>query len=173
MNNSIKSLFILLLYPFYCQAEVIDGSANGFSIQIERELAANQQQAYRQFLNISQWWLDDHTYFGNSNKLSINPNARGCFCEVDGDKQVLHMTVSDVEPNKEIRMIGGLGKMQMMGINGGMSWQFLAIDSKNIKIVHRYQVSGALEGGLDKLAPIVNKVQTLQVESLVSKILNK
>jgi hypothetical protein len=31
------------------------------------------------------------------------------------------MAVSYVEPNTELRMIGGLGPLQIMGVQGGMS----------------------------------------------------
>jgi hypothetical protein len=51
-----------------------------------------------------------------------------------------------------------------------MSWKFIAINDNQTQIVHHYQVSGFGKDGLEFLAPIVDKVQTQQVESLVSKI---
>lgn len=78
------------------------------------------------------------------------------------------MTISYVDPNNEIKMLGGLGPLQMMGINGGMSWKFEAIDENNTKITFHYQVSGYVSGGMTKLAPIVDKVQRIQVTRLTN-----
>jgi uncharacterized protein YndB with AHSA1/START domain len=169
----MKTLILLFLFPLSVLAEVVDSSANGFTISIEREVKVNQQAAYQQFTNIEQWWIADHTYFGKSENLSLDLKAGGCFCEIEGDKQVLHMTISFVDPGNEVRMIGGLGPLQMMGVSGGMSWTFKPLENGNTKISHRYQVSGSVKGGLDKLAEIVNKVQTMQVDSLVKKFSNQ
>ncbi|SFC91703.1 hypothetical protein [Pseudoalteromonas denitrificans] len=79
------------------------------------------------------------------------------------------MTVSYMNPNNEIRMIGGLGPLQMMGIQGGMSWQFKKISDSKTHIIHKYQVVGFVPDGLDKLADIVDKVQTIQVNNLAKK----
>ena len=68
--------------------------------------------------------------------MTIEAKAGGCFCEKSEEKEVLHMTVSYVEPNKEIRMVGGLGPLQMLGVHGGMSWKFEAIDANTTKILH-------------------------------------
>jgi len=84
--------------------------------------------------------------------------------------EVLHMTVSYVNPNTEIRMIGGLGPLQMMGVQGGMSWKFNPLSELQTEIIHRYQVVGFMPDGLDKLAAIVDRVQMTQVNALVSKL---
>lgn len=168
----MKTLILMFLFPLSALAEVEYSSDIGFSINIERQVKVNQQTAYQQFKRIGEWWIADHTYYGKSENLSLDLKAGGCFCEIEGGKQVLHMTVSFVNPGTEVKMIGGLGPLQMMGISGGMSWKFEALDNGNTKIIHRYQVSGSIEGGLDKLAPIVNKVQTMQVDSLASRLSN-
>jgi len=161
---------MLFLFPLVVNAEVISSSENGFTIQIERSVDVDAAKAYRQFLDVGSWWSADHTYFGMPQNLSIDARAGGCFCEVEGDKQVLHMTVVYVEPNKEIRMLGGLGPLQMMAVYGGMSWKFETVGGKQAKIILRYQVSGGTDGGLKKLAAIVDKVQQLQVDSLVKTL---
>jgi len=165
----MKILLVLLLLPFNLEAKVISSGQNGFHIQIERTVKASQKVAYQQFLKIAEWWDADHTYFGKASNLSLQTRAGGCFCEINGDNQVLHMLVTYVEPNREVRMVGGLGPLQMMGIHGGMSWKFEAIDNNQTKIIHSYQVTGYSKDGLDKLAAIVDQVQQVQVDSLISK----
>ena len=149
-------------------SQVIDSDKHGFQIKIESQVNVDKATAYQQFINIGQWWSADHTWFGEANNLSIDAKLGGCFCEIAGDKQALHMTISYVDGNNEIRMIGGLGPLQMMGITGGMAWKFDAIDATHTKITLHYQVTGYVKGGLTKLAPLVDKVQQLQVTRLTN-----
>ena len=167
----MKSLisFILILTSATSFAEVTSSSANGFSVQIEKSIPTNSQKLYQQFLNIGQWWDKDHTWFGKSENMFLQPKAGGCFCEIDGDNQVWHMTVTFVKPNEEVRMTGGLGPLQMMGLHGGMSWKFSSIDEQNSKLTLTYNVSGYSKDGLESLAPIVNQVLQLQVDKLAAK----
>ena len=168
----MKNVFGWLLFAciFNVNAEVIDNDKHGFSIKIETVVKADAATSYQQFLRIGEWWDADHTWFGQSENLSIIPRVGACFCEISGDKEVLHMTVSFVNPNNEIRMIGGLGPLQMLGVHGGMSWKFEEISPAETKIIHQYQVTGFATDGLDKLAPIVDSVQTIQVKALAAKI---
>ena len=162
-------LFVIVI-SFNINAEVISAENHGFEINIERVVNVDQETAYAQFLKINEWWSGDHTYFGDSKNLTIEAKAGGCFCEKLEGREVLHMTVSYVEPNKEIRMIGGLGPLQMLGVHGGMSWKFEAVESNKTKITHHYQVNGYMKGGFTGLAPIVDQVQTIQVDSLVKRL---
>lgn len=163
---------LLLLVNSNCFAEVVSKASNGFSIKITAKVPVSAEVAYKQFLNVNQWWHPDHTWFGQSEYLTITPEVGKCFCEINDDKQALHMTVSYVNPNKEIRMIGGLGPLQMLGIHGGMSWKFESLTESTTNIIFSYQVTGYMDGGLDKLAPIVDNVQSIQLARLKA-LLNK
>ena len=164
----MRFYLLLLCVPFFSFSQVIGSDNHGFQIKIESEVNVEKAVAYQQFLQVNQWWHPDHTWFGKSEKLSIDANVGGCFCEIDGEKQAMHMTISYVDPNNEIKMVGGLGPLQMMGLNGGMSWKFDAIDATRTKITFHYQVSGYMNGGLTKLAPIVDKVQRTQLTRLTN-----
>ncbi len=167
---TLPLMFALLLLPLNLIAKVVDSAPGGFVLKVERQVDVAPSVAYQHFSQINKWWIADHTYFGKSQNLSLELSAGGCFCEIEGDKQVMHMMVSYVEPDKEVRMVGGLGPLQMMGVNGGMSWKFESLKNGKTKITHQYQVSGWSAGGLDKLAPIVDKVQTMQVDALVNSL---
>ena len=156
---------LLVFFPL-AQAEVTAKSSNGFSLEITAQVNASPEKVYQQFLNIGQWWDSDHTYSGDAANLHLEPKAGGRFYEKDSDMEVLHMTVTYVNPNKAVHLTGGLGPLQMMGVHGGMSWQFKELASGKTEIVHRYQVSGFAEGGLDKLAEVVDRVQAGQVARL-------
>ena len=161
---------VLLFIVLPVNAEVIDSDSNGFVIKIVVRVDATPEQVYRQFLNVGQWWNSEHTWFGDAGKLAIEPRAGGRFYEKDGDREALHMTVSYIDPNREVRMTGGLGPLQMMGVYGGMSWVFKALESGETEITHQYHVTGYLKGGLDKLAPVVDQVQSIQVDGLKKKL---
>lgn len=135
MNKFIITIVFIL--PLFANAEVLSSAENGFSIQIEVEVKASQQQSYKQFLKVNEWWNADHTWFGDANALSIKPKVGACFCEKNGKQQALHMTVSYVNPNKEIRMIGGLGPLQAKGLHGGMTWKF----EKSMTIKQRLSIA--------------------------------
>ena len=167
-----KITILLIIFSNSLFAEVLSSSKNGFSIQIEVIANTSQKRAYKQFLKVGQWWNSEHTWFGESKYLKISPTVGGCFCEKNGNKQATHMTVSYVNPNNEIRMTGGLGPLQAMGLHGGMTWKFDEIEPNKTKITHTYNVSGYSKDGLTALAPIVDSVQKIQVNSL-AKLLNQ
>jgi len=162
------TVFSLFLTP--ANAEVMNKSAASFSIEIKVETGQSIETVYQQFLNVSDWWDGEHSWFGSAENFYLEPKAGGCFCEVDGDRQVQHMVVSYVEPNKEVRMLGGLGPLQMMAVNGAMSWSFKDLENGKTLITHRYTVTGYYDEGLDKLAPVVDAVQTGQVKRLVESL---
>ncbi|MCV6604164.1 MAG: hypothetical protein OIF34_02595 [Porticoccaceae bacterium] len=167
MKIDLKAaLACLLMFAPLVQAEVKAKGSNGFALEIITQVNASPEKVYQQFLNIGQWWDSAHTYSGDAANLFLEPKAGGRFYEKSADMEVLHMTVTYVKPNQAIHMTGGLGPLQMMGVHGGMVWQFNKLDSGKTEVVHRYQVTGFAEGGLDKLAEVVDRVQVGQVESL-------
>ena len=166
-------LFALLGFGSHVNAEVISSEPHGFEISIERTVKVNSAIAYAQFLKIDQWWSAEHTWFGDSGNLSIVAEVGGCFCEKSSTKEALHMTVSYVDPGREIRMTGGLGPLQMLGIHGAMSWKFIAINENESTIIQYYHVVGFIKGGLQSLAAIVDKVQTIQLDALVAMLGDK
>ena len=100
---------LTLLASHNANAIVSAQSKQHFSVKIETTIKAPADEVYQQFINIGDWWESSHTWFGDASKMYIEPKANGCFCEVNGDKEALHMTVSMVMPNKNVQMVGGLG----------------------------------------------------------------
>ncbi|XOV86300.1 MAG: SRPBCC domain-containing protein [Pseudomonadota bacterium] len=127
-------------------------------------------EAYAQFLRVNEWWDGNHSWFGRAEGFSIDPRAGGCFCEVAGERSHLHMTVSHVDPGVEVRMIGGLGPLQDLALQGAMVWRFEALPEGGTRIIHSYRVSGYLKDGLTGLAPAVDSVQGIQFSRLVARL---
>jgi hypothetical protein len=168
MTKWVFSTFLFLLSAA-ALADVTSKGDTGFSLIITGEVESTPAEAYDQFIQIDEWWLEGHTWYGKAENLSIEPRAGGCFCEISGDNQVLHMLVTYVQPGVELKMVGGLGPLQMMGIHGGMSWRFEPIPD-GTRIIQTYNVTGYAPGGLTDLADIVDSVQTSQLNALVNKL---
>ncbi len=160
---------LLLLAPLVAFGEVTNKGETGFNLVISGEVAVTPEAAYNQFVKVDEWWVESHSYFGDRKNFSLDASAGGCFCEISGDKEVMHMQVTFVSPGEELKMIGGLGPLQMLGIHGGMSWRFTPTET-GTQIVQTYNVTGYLPGGLSDLADIVDAVQTSQLNALIQKI---
>ena len=148
-------------------AEVKDSSAAGFTIQDTMIIAKNPDMVYHSLVvDISLWWDSAHTFSGNAGNLSIDDRAGGCFCEkLDNGGSVRHLEVVFAEPGKTLRMIGGLGPLQSMAVTGSMTWSLSRTDiGTNVKVI--YTIGGYRPGGLQKMAPLVDKVMGEQLKRL-------
>jgi hypothetical protein len=168
MMKRLFSTFLFLLSAV-ALADVTSKGDTGFTLVITGEVKTTPVEAYDQFVRIEEWWLEGHTWYGKSENLSIEPKAGGCFCEISGDNQVLHMLVSYVQPGVELKMVGGLGSLQMMGVHGGMSWRFEPIPD-GTRIIQTYNVTGYAPSGLKDVADIIDSIQTSQLNALVNKL---
>lgn len=166
----MKHLILLAFFlPTISLADVVNKGEAGFNLRITGNVNTTPAEAFAQFIQIGEWWVKSHTWFGNADNLSIDARPGGCFCEKSGDREALHMLVTYVDPGQELKMVGGLGPLQMMGLQGGMSWRFEATDT-GTRITQTYNVSGYAPGGLSDIADIVDAVQTQQLNALVNKL---
>jgi hypothetical protein len=116
-------------------AEVKDQASNGFTLEN------------------SQWVPVD------------SEKAGGCFCEINGAQQAWHMTVTFVDPGKLMRMTGGLGPLQGMGLDGALEWRFVE-ENGGTRITLWYRAGGYTPDDLGKFVPVIDKVQGLQLGGL-------
>jgi hypothetical protein len=160
------TLFSLLL-PFAAHAAVADLAPNGYTIKITVTVNASPDVAYGKLVhNIGDWWSPDHTFSHDPHNLSIEEKGMGCFCEkLPGGGAARHLEVVNFLPGKSIVMIGGLGPMQMLGVNGSLTVNLSPADN-GTKLDISYAVGGYMAGGFDKLAPVVDRVLTEQFTRL-------
>ncbi|RPH23705.1 MAG: hypothetical protein CBB67_000215 [Alteromonadaceae bacterium TMED7] len=81
------------------------------------------------------------------------------------------MQVVFVDPLKLLRMTGGLGPLQGMGVFGSLDWVFESV-SNGTQITLTYRVQGFTPDGFSKLAPVVAEVQGLQLQGLANYLAN-
>jgi uncharacterized protein YndB with AHSA1/START domain len=158
---------VALIVAGTVHAEVKDVSASGFTLENSQVVPVDAKTAWNALVNdVGRWWPKDHTWWGDASKLSIQPRAGGCFCELNGEQQAWHMTVTFVDPGKTLRMTGGLGPLQGMGLDGALEWRFAPADGGGTKITLYYRAGGYTPDDLGKFVPVVDKVQGLQLGGL-------
>ena len=162
-------LGVLLISPCV-HAEIKDQAANGFTVENSQWVPVAPAQAWRGLVqDVGQWWPADHTWWGDASKLRIDARAGGCFCEIDGDRQAWHMSVVFVEPNQLLRMSGGLGPLQGMGLSGALEWR-LVEENQGTRITLWYRAGGYTPDDLRAFAKVVDKVQAQQLAGLAEHL---
>lgn len=155
-----------LLMAGGASGEVRDASPSGFLVENAEMVPVDPPTAWRALVGeVDRWWPKDHTWWGAESTLSIEPRAGGCFCELAGERQARHLEVVFVDPPRLLRMTGGLGPLQGMGLHGALDWSLEAVEEGTL-ITLRYQVGGYSPQDLSELAPIVDRVQAGQLGGL-------
>lgn len=166
--RSTPATFIaLLLSAGAAQAEVTDKAATGFTSVHQLTIHAPPPEVYGALTEgIGRWWDAAHSYSGIATNFSMDARAGGCFCErLPGGGSVEHMRVVFADPGKMLRLHGGLGPLQSMGVTGAMSFTLSETD-EGTRLDYRYVVGGHSEDGLDMLAEPVDRVQLGQLQRL-------
>jgi uncharacterized protein YndB with AHSA1/START domain len=148
-------------------ATVLNAGATGFVAKTTVDIAAPPARVYQTVMNrIGDWWDPGHTFSGNARNLSIESRVGGCFCErFPAGGGVQHMTVLYLQPGQQLRLSGGLGPLQELGIGGTMTWKFTAKE-KGTFLEVTYSVSGYAPQGLQQFAAPVDAVLGQQIQRL-------
>jgi uncharacterized protein YndB with AHSA1/START domain len=159
---------IALLTAGHAGAEAIDVSTTGFTSQYREELKASSDAVWKALVQLPRWWNGTHTYSGQASNLSLDVQAGGCWCERWGEGQsVQHGTVVLALPGRVLRVFGNLGPLQELPVNGVLTFAITEQDGRTTLRL-TYRVSGPSDAGLDKLAPVVDRVIGEQYKRLKS-----
>lgn len=167
MRLPLTALLCCLL-PLAAVAEVTDSSASGFTLENSAVVAAGPDETWDALVNhVGRWWPADHTWWGEAGNLTIEARAGGCFCERAGGRQARHLEVVFVDPGSTLRMTGGLGPLQGMGMHGALEFRLAATDDGGTRITLWYRAGGYSPDDLSGFAPVVDRVQAQQLDGLV------
>lgn len=173
MRNRAVMAAVAVLAFGTAHAEVKDSAPNGFTIENSQVVPVDAKTAWKALTDdVGRWWPKDHTWWGDASKLSIQPRAGGCFCEIDGERQAWHMTVTFVDPGSTLRMTGGLGPLQGMGLDGALEWRFAKVEG-GTKITLWYRAGGYTPDDLRKFVLVVDRVQGVQLGGLAEYLRSK
>ncbi|MEW9796736.1 SRPBCC domain-containing protein [Alteromonas sp. CYL-A6] len=149
-------------------SDVVLVNDNGFILANTARANAPQERVYQALIeDVDNWWPKDHSWWRGT--FSIDPVGGGCFCEIKGAHQAQHMDIAFVDPPSTLVMRGGLGPLQQMGVSGALTWSLTEQTDDGgtyTTITLRYHAQGITEGGFTDFAPIVDKVQALQLNAL-------
>jgi hypothetical protein len=161
----VALLFAAPVFPAH--AAVIDATPAGFTTENTVEASTDATTAWTALVeHVDEWWPRDHTWWGEASKLTIDAQSGGCFCERNGDQQAQHLLVTFVDPGKVLRLTGGLGPLQGMGLHGVLEFRFAPAANGGTTISMFYRAGGYTPDDLSQLAPIVDQVQAQQLGGL-------
>ncbi len=142
-------------------AEVAAASPSSFTIEAEAEIAAAPGKVWRDLTRIDRWWNAAHTYSGDASNLRLDARAGGCWCERwAGGQSAEHMRVvlvMESEGVRTLRVAGGLGPLQQMGVSGVLTFTVAPLPN-GAKISMTYRVSGDPSLNLEAIAAPVDNV---------------
>lgn len=147
-----------LLAASPASAAVLSASDNGFEVQQTVNLVVPQSEAYNSFGRIGQWWNSEHTYSGDSSRMTLPLRAGACFCEtLDNGGGIEHMRVTFVQPGERVLLTGSLGPLLYEATTGVMDVRFERI-AGGARVTMNYRVAGFAKGGAAAMAPLVDQV---------------
>lgn len=181
MRSVLLAALVAIVVPQAAGAEVVETSADRFVTRDEVVVRAAPKAAWLALISPGDWWDDDHTWSGEAANMSITPQGGGCFCEripeqdttvrvgLAGSAQ--HMTVVMAQPEKVLRMRGGLGPLQSEPAEGVLTITMQS-DGKSggTKIVWEYVVGGSMRYDLGTIAKAVDGVMSQQLARLADKL---
>jgi hypothetical protein len=171
--HSVRSCIALasLAALFPAPAAVVDATAGGFTIENAVDVPADPMTAWKALVDdVGEWWPRDHTWWGAASELTIEPHAGGCFCERNGAQQAQHLQVAFIDPGKLLRLTGGLGPLQGMGLHGVLEFRLAPGANGGTTITLFYRAGGYTPDDLAAFAPAVDQVQALQLGGLAAHL---
>ena len=141
------------------RAEVVASGANGFSLGYELRVPRSSAAAYARLVRVQDWWSSAHTYSGSAANLSLQARPGGCWCEkLAQGGFVRHLDVVYAAPAKALRLVGGLGPLQGMGVSGALTFTLKAESAGMTRVTVSYVVSGFAAEGFTDIARAVDGV---------------
>ncbi|HEY8242959.1 MAG TPA: ATPase [Casimicrobiaceae bacterium] len=138
-------------------AEVRSATPDAFQILFNDKVAAPPSAVYAAIGQIERWWDGAHTYSSDAANLSIAMQPGGCWCERWSGGAVEHARVVMLLRDQAVRVEGGLGPLQNLGVSAVLTFLLKAEDGGTALTVG-YRVNGSSASGLDKLAQPVDGV---------------
>lgn len=164
VQRAILVLFVGSM-PAFAMADVTAIGENGFHIRIDCAIEGKSANEVFQKLtgNWGDWWSGSHTYSGHASRLSIDENHDGLVERLPDGGFVRHMQIVFWQPGKTLRMVGGLGPLQAMGVSGAMTISLREKEGQT-QLQLEYTVSGFSPTGFENIARAVDSVLVQQLD---------
>ena len=164
MRNPAILCLLMLGLPAPAAAEVVSASDHGFEIRHSVNLVIPQPDAFAAFGQVAEWWGKEHTYSGDSARLSLQLRPGGCWCEsLDGGGGIEHLRVAYLQPGERLVLTGSLGPLLYEATAGVMDVKVERIAGGS-RVTMIYRAAGFAKGGAAAMAPLVDKVLGEQIK---------
>jgi uncharacterized protein YndB with AHSA1/START domain len=150
-------------------AETSGVSAAGFVVTHRKDVAAPPGRVFEAIGDIGRWWNPQHSYSGNAANLKLDLQAGGCFCERWDGNSIVHAEVIYVQRGKAVRLLGGLGPLQPLAVNGVLTIALAAVEDRTV-MTWTYRVAGPADAGLQEWAAAVDQVIGEQATRLAAVV---
>ena len=158
----VKAFAVLACFAVPVFGELAEVAEGGFVSTHVVEIDAPPQRVFQALTEeIDEWRDAAHTYSGEPSNLELD---RICLCEDLDGGFVVHLRVDYWHPGKRLRLSGGLGPLQSLGVAGSMSFDFDDDLDGRTRLSYRYAVEGQRAV---PLAEPVDRVQRGQLLRLV------
>ncbi len=162
----VASVAWILMPQTAVLAEVKSKAPDGFQIRIDRKSAESPQETMKVLVHrFNEWWDASHSYSGDPKNLSMDLQQRCMLEQLPDGGFVRHMEIVFYQPGKLLRLSGGLGPLQGMGVQGALTFS-LESNGQGTQIRLTYNVAGAELMQLDQVAAAVDQVLTEQMDRL-------
>jgi uncharacterized protein YndB with AHSA1/START domain len=147
-------------------ADVVAVAENGFTSKNTVTVPVDPARAYAAVVEqVGKWWDPAHTFSRDSANLSIEASPQGCFCEkLPEGGFVRHLTVVFAAPGRMLRLEGGLGPFQSLGVAGSLTWTFQPGEKGGTTVQLTYTAGGYSPTGFKDLAPAADGMLRGQLE---------
>lgn len=143
-------------------AEIRESDDSGFISAHEVEIEAPPERVFDALVaEIGAWWDPAHTYSGDASNMAFDQSL--ALRERLPDAGIVHhLRVDMMRPPKMLRLSGGLGPLQSLGVAASMTFQ-LESTLSGTALRYRYVVNGR---SLRDWAEPVDRVMGRQLERL-------
>ena len=151
------------------RAEVRHAAPAGFEIGGDVVIHAAPDEVWARLVQPDDWWSTGHRWF-DGGRLTLDLRPDGCWCETGADGAgARHMTVGNVDPGKGLTLLGGLGPLQALGLDGALRLT-LTPGAGGTRPSRTYVVTGYQPGGVEALAGPVDGVLAEQITRLKAAV---
>lgn len=158
---------LMLLYPLNAEARMLTSSPEHFHFVLEAQSTDSPEIVWARLIEPSNWWHSDHTYSGDSDNLTLDPQAGGLWREDWEGGSVAHGTILYAKPATMLRLEAPFGPLQERSIDAIWTISISPTPSgSNVKF--EFVANGSSFSNLDKLALVVEMVKAQALNSLVA-----
>lgn len=147
------------------RAEVKAAEAGGFQVAGQTVVTKPRDAVWAALLRPNDWWSPQHRWFEGST-LTLDARAGGCWCESGADGAgAMHLQVGFINPMETLQLVGGLGPLQGMGLDGVLTITLKDVEG-GTEVAWTYTVHGWKPGGIAFMAAPVDGVLAEQMGRL-------